>query len=158
MKRALMLAMVIVIILIPLMAIADCTLGVKDCRHQINPLTGKPTNQCFWWECQQTGPGTTQYIFTGQPCTCPNRVDLQEILVAQNTNCAYMSKTVSMEQAKKDVSECAVIAELYNRGFSAYVGGDCLIRVHGNPKGVFEFQKCMSEKGYPDFGFKKGDY
>ncbi len=72
----------------------------------------------------------------------------EPFMVAQAETCVYEHKTVTMEQAEKDVDLCASVAVRYNRGFSASVGTDCKIQLKGNKKAVLEFQKCMSDLGY----------
>jgi len=69
-------------------------------------------------------------------------------MVAQARTCVYKDKTVTMEQAEKDANLCASVGVLYDQGFSAYLGTDCKIRLHGNKKAVLEFQKCWSDLGY----------
>jgi hypothetical protein len=44
---------------------ADCTLGVKDCRH-----SSPGSTTCYWWVCETCGSETC-WIFQGTTCTCP---------------------------------------------------------------------------------------
>jgi hypothetical protein len=101
-----MLAMVTVVsfaLILSEKSFADCTLGTKDCRHQIDPVTHKPTNQCFWWECKQLG-SETGWIFTGQPCTCPDKVELnfeEYILLARNSEVAAYEPMVPLKPGEE---------------------------------------------------------
>lgn len=141
-------------------------LGVRDCRHTIDPTTNKPTNQCFWWECKQTG-SEKQMIFTGEPCTCPDRVELSvEKVLAQNTNCDQMrapfqkfkgqySGEPSTGSFVTDVKYCTDYAKRWenfwhlNSNFDCYVASDCEIHCNGGQKTLFQFTKCMEEMGWP---------
>lgn len=146
MKKILILSVVTLFVLLANISYAGCTLGVKDCRES---TTEKGV--CYWWECQQTG-SETQYIFLGTKCTCPQKKsELDEpFLVAQN-QCYGRS----FEELKRDAKICQDWVQGWDRQFSAYVTPDCTPHIYGGSKTVFEFQKCMSDRGWPDFGFKK---
>jgi hypothetical protein len=54
--------------------VGPCILGgVKDCRPQIDLVTKKPVNSCYWWECKKDG-SETRWSLTGEKCNCPSQV------------------------------------------------------------------------------------
>ena len=72
----------------------------------------------------------------------------EPFMVAQAQTCVFRDKTVTMEQAEKDVNLCVSVGVLYDQGFSAYLDTDCKIRLRGDKKAVLEFRKCWSDMGY----------